>query len=131
MPEASFRFMYSKFKVESGGDERDIMFRLMNYYQAPYMAVLVRCYELGLPETGSIPEELFHVGRECIRERFIDLWLDDSILDATKKDDFIRLKTAVANVGNEYIKGAYLNERILQKVLQNMQALYDGIKGEQ
>ena len=48
MPEASFRFMYTKFKDESKNDEKDTVIRLMNYYQVPYMAVLIRCYELGL-----------------------------------------------------------------------------------
>ena len=50
MPEASFRQMYGLFKKESEGNEQDTIIRLMNYYQVPYMAVLIRCYELDLPE---------------------------------------------------------------------------------
>ena len=131
MPEAGFRFMYRKFREESMGDGRDTVIRLMNYYQAPYMAVLIRCYELGMPGTGSISEELLQMGREYIRQRFIDLWLDDSILDATGKDDFLRLKAAVAEFGNKYVGASYLERRTLQKVLHNMQVLYTEIKGEQ
>lgn len=131
MPEVSFRFMYMKFKGESKGDEKDTVIRLMNYYQAPYMAVLIRCYELGLPDTDSISEELLNVNRDYIRERFIELWLDDSILNATKKDDYTRLETVVVHFGEEYIKDSYLNKRTLERVLQNMRKLYSEIKGEQ
>lgn len=130
MPETSFRFMYSKFREESSDNEKDIIIRLMNYYQVPYMAVLIRCYELGLPGTESISEELLCVSRNGIRERFIDLWLDDSILEATKKDDYLHLEAVVTRFGNECINDSYLNERTLKKVLQNMQALYSEIKGE-
>ncbi|MDY3775326.1 MAG: ImmA/IrrE family metallo-endopeptidase [Eubacterium sp.] len=132
MPEASFRFMYAKFKEEAETYEKDTdtIIRLMNYYQAPYMAVLIRCYELGLSDYDCISEELLNVEQSKIRERFNDLWLDDSILDATKKDDYKHLEAVVERVGNECIKDSYLNKRTLEKVLQNMRKLYSGIKGE-
>ena len=130
MPEASFRFMYTKFKIESENDEKDTLVRLMNYYQAPYMAVLIRCYELGLLDTDSISIELLNIGQDVIRERFNELWLDDSILDATRKDDYIHLEAVVKRFGNEYIRDSYLNERTLERVLQNMRRLYLDIKGE-
>lgn len=130
MPEASFRFMYNKFKEESENNKKDTIIRLMNYYQTPYMAVLIRCYELRLPDTDSISEELLNIDHVHVRERFIDLWLDGSILEATKKDDYIHLEAIVTRFGNECIRDSYLNERTLNKVLQNMQALYSEIKGE-
>lgn len=130
MPEASFRFMYAKFKEESEHNEKDTIIRLMNYYQVPYMAVLIRCYELGLPNADSISEELLNVDQGSVRERFVDLWLDDSILDATKKDDYIHIETVVERFGNECISDSYLNKRTLEKVLQNMKRLYADIKGE-
>lgn len=130
MPEASFRFMYAKFKGESENNEKDTIIRLMNYYQAPYMAVLIRCYELGLPDGDSISEELLNIEQEDVRERFNELWLDDSILDATKKDDYIHIEAVVERFGNECIRGSYLNKRTLEKVLQNMRTLYSDIKGE-
>lgn len=130
MPEASFRFMYHKFKEESKGNEKDTIIRLMNYYQVPYMAVLIRCYELALPDDDSFSEELLNVERENIRGRFVDLWLDDSILEATGRDDYAHLEAVVLRLGNEYIKESYLNERTLKKVLQNMKMLYAEIKGE-
>lgn len=130
MPESSFRFMYAKFKEESANDAKDTMIRLMNYYQAPYMAVLIRCYELGLPDTGSISIELLNMGQDTIRERFNELWLDDSVLDATRKDDYVHIEAEVKRFGDEYVRDSYLNKRTLEKVIRNMRTLYLDIKGE-
>lgn len=130
MPEISFRFMYNKFKEESADNLKDTIIRLMNYYQAPYMAVLIRCYELELPEGNSISEEVLNADRDCVKKKFIDLWLDDGILDATKKDDYIHIEGVVEHLGMEYINSSYLNERTLKKVIQNMRTLYLEIKGE-
>ena len=130
MPEASFRFMYSKFQKESDGQMKDTIVRLMNYYQVPYMSVLIRCYELGMSGTESISEELMNLDRESIRKRFTELWLDDSILNATRKDDYVSLEALVERIGQECIKDSYINERTFRKVLQNMRTLYSQIKGE-
>ncbi|MBQ4284256.1 MAG: ImmA/IrrE family metallo-endopeptidase [Lachnospira sp.] len=130
LPETSFRFMYAKFKEESKGDMRDTIIRLMNYYEAPYMAVLIRCYELGLPDANNISEEIMHVCRDVIRERFIELWLDERILDATKRDDYMHIEKVVERFGHEYIEDEYMNKRTLGKVIQNMRKLYSEIKGD-
>ena len=130
MPETSFRVMYHKFKAEADGDELGTIIQLMNYYEVPYMAALIRCYELGLPENKSISEELLKVDRDTIREKFVKLWLDISILEASKKDDYANLEKLVHWFGAEYMKDSYLNQRTVTKVLQNMRALYRDIKGE-
>lgn len=130
MPEISFRGMYRRFKDESSGNEFDTIIRLMAYYQVPYMAILIRCYELGLTETTSISDELFNATREEIQKKFDELWLDESILLASNKDDYVHIESLVEKIGEEYIEGSYINERTLRKVLQNMKKLYSKIKGE-
>lgn len=130
MPETGFRYMYHRFWNESSGNELDTILRLMNYYQVPYMAALVRCYELGLPDNSGISEELLNMSHDTVRARFTELWLDDSILCATGKDDYKHIEAVVERFGKTYIGESYLNERTLQKVLQNMGALYAEIKGE-
>lgn len=130
MPEVSFRRMYAKFKDESDGDQFDILIRLMAYYQVPYMSVLIRCYGLELSESRKISEELLNIDREKIRTRFRELWLDDSILDASGKDDYGLIETFVQKIGKEYIEDDYINERTLRKVLQNMRKIHDELQGE-
>lgn len=130
MPEAGFRRMYCFFQKESGENERDTIIRLMNYYQVPYMAALIRCYELDLPDSDSVPEELLNIDGAYIKHRFAQLWLDESILSATKKDDFPHMEVLVEYFGREYMQDDYLNERTLKKAMKNMRALYSEIKGE-
>ena len=102
----------------------------MSYYQVPYMAALIRYYELGLEDTGSISEELLNADQETIRAKLNDFWLDGSILDATGRDDYILIENVVERLGNEAVRDDYLNKRTLEKVLQNMKKLYADIRGE-
>ncbi len=130
MPETSFRFMYHKFREESEGNEKDTILRLMNYYQVPYMATLIRCHELRLSEENAISEEILCADTNGIRDRFVELWLDEGILDASLRDDYKNIEALVFHTGQECIRDSYINERTLEKVLQNMKELYREIRGE-
>ena len=130
MPEANIRRMYSKFKEESQGDETETIIRLMSYYQVPYMAALIRCLELRLIERNAVQESLFSIERDEIRQKLTDLWLDESIMEPSKRDDFIHIETVVERYGEEFIKDGYLSKRTVRKALNNMRELYKKIKGE-
>lgn len=130
MPEVSFRRMYLKFKDESCGNEVDTMIRLMSYYQVPYMAVLIRCLELELIVENALPEQLYNLDRVQIKQKLSDLWLEESIMNASNRDDYSHIEVIVKKFGKEYIEDGYINERTLKKVLYNMHELYMKIKGE-
>ena len=130
MPEVGFRRMYSKFKDESCGNEVNTIIQLMSYYQVPYMAVLIRCLELELIARNAISEQIFKVDRVQIRQKLADLWLDESIMDASNRDDYSHIEIIVERLGREYIEAEYMNERTLEKILYNMRELYKKIKGE-
>lgn len=128
MPKENFSVMYTKFLAQTGENLKATLVCLMNYYQVPYMAVLIRCLELGLLEEGEILQELLEVSTDEIRKYLAELWLDERILDASRRDDFVHMETLVKRIGAEYIKDHYLNERTLTKVLQNMKQLYEQIR---
>lgn len=132
MPEKSFKYMYQKFKDEpqEENDKISIIAKLMNYFQVPYMATLIRCYELELLEDGEILKKLIQVDNNEIRNCFAKLWLDDDILNATNKDDYCKLEELVKTIGERWLKEGYINERTLRKVLQNMKILYSKIRGD-
>lgn len=130
MPEISFRRMYLKFREESAGNELDTFMKLMAYYQVPYMAVFIRCCMLGLIADQVVSAELFQVTREKILEKFEMLWLDDSILYASKKDEFPRIAKIVESLGKDFVEGAYISQRAMNKSMKNMRELYQKIKGE-
>lgn len=130
MPENSFRQMFTLFERESEGRLSDTIVRLMSYYQVPYMAALIRCYELQLADASELNEELLQPDKNVIRRKFTELWLDDAILDANEKDDYNILEIVVRRMGTEYAKEGYLTERTVKKVLKNMQSLYAQLKGD-
>ena len=131
MPEPSFHRMYDKFlaETEDRNEILPVLARLMSYFEVPYMAVLIRCYELDLLKSGDTLEELLQVNGEQIRKEFERLWLDEGILEASKKDDYAKLEYLVREVGKTY-QDEFINERTVQRALQNMRILYEQIKGE-
>ncbi len=127
MPERSFKTMYRKFKSESA-NEQDVILHLMNYYEVPYMSVLIRCCELGLGVEGNQLEDLLLTNLNSIKKRFVELWLDETILEATNRDDYLRIRNLVKELGQDFVGNSYINKRTLDKVLSNMQDLYKQIK---
>ncbi len=131
MPEQNYKLMYNKFQNESkeGESSLSILVKLMSYFEVPYMAVLIRCYELGLLDSGKVLEELINIDTESIKSEFKRLWLDESILKSTKKDDYNKFEMLVKLIGEDYA-GEYIDEKSVNKAIQNMRLLYDKIKGE-
>ena len=130
MPEVSFRRMYSKFKDESEGDEIGAIVRLTSYYQVPYMAILIRCLELGLIVGNDELDELFSIDGAQVKQQLTELWLDESIMEPSLRDDYIHIEALVGRLGREFIEDKYINERTVRKALENMRELYAKIKGE-
>lgn len=132
MPEQSYKSMYNKFQNEAKEEEsnRSVLAKLMNYFEVPYMAALIRCYELKLLDSGKNLEELIKLSNDDMRDEFKRLWLDEGILKASKKDDYDNFEALVRWVGKEYQTEEYVNERTVNKAIQNMRVLYDKIKGE-
>lgn len=130
MPENSFRRMFFKFKEESCGDEAETIIRLMSYYQVPYMAVLIRSLELELIARNEVREDSFNIERDLIKQKLTDLWLDESIMEPSGKDDYVHIESLVTGFGKEFAQDGYINERTVRKALKNMRELYAKIKGE-
>lgn len=129
MPENGFRGMFEKFKSESQG-LFDTICKLMNYYQTPYMATLIRCCELRLIEMKDMTSELLYVNRENVFDKFSELWLDPGILNPSLRDDFMNVKRLVKQMGEDFIEEEFLNRRTLDMVLKNMEVLSKQIRGE-
>ncbi len=130
MPEVSFRRMYAKFFGDSKGDILHTIIRLMAYYEVPYMSVLIRCLELKLIEKGIDVTRLLSVDRKDLRTNFVDLWLDESILNATNRDDYPHVEAIVKEFGRQYIVDQYINEKTLNAVLLNMKMIHNKLSGE-
>lgn len=132
MPEQNFKFMFDKFLREQKISDTtvSVLAKLMNYFEVPYMAVLIRCYELRLLEAGDTLKELLNLTKENLKEEFLKLWLEEEILEPSKKDDFSKFELFVKMLGETYVEEEYISKRAVDKALKNMNRLYQQIKGE-
>lgn len=131
MPEQNFKYMFHKFADENGAGDaiESILAKLMNYFEVPYMAVLIRCYELKLLESGDLLKYLLDIEKETIKEEFAKLWLEESLLQATGKDDFEKFLAVVQSRGLNYLENGYINQKMYDKALKNMKMIYQQIRG--
>ena len=60
MPDPSFQLVFRKFQNEKDGRDTEVTLiaKLMSVFEVPYMAVVIRCYELGLLPDGDLLEQL-------------------------------------------------------------------------
>lgn len=130
MPEGLFRDMYIRFLGEQQAEDTmlTILVKLMNYFEVPYYPVLIRCCSLHLLDSGEHLEELLSVDYNRILTEFQRLWLDESILQPTGRDDFNRFEQYVRTVGEQYLQEEYINSRTLTLALRNIKSLYSKIR---
>ena len=126
MPEAEFRQMFYKFKArEEKGEDPGILVSLMNYFKVPFMAVYIRCYELGL--ITRAPKYL-ELRPEMIEAEYEKHWFDTMDLKPSGLDNSEFLFKYVEAKGCEYLNKGYVNARTLQMVLENMKKLLSKVK---
>lgn len=128
MPKDSFSKLFKKFTTLCNGDEIDIIVSLMNYFKAPFMAVFIRCYELGLFTKNTVDDYFFNIKSSELEGRFEKFWYDSSILKPSNNDDSERLKKLVHDYGTEYVQNDYIKQKTLTEVMNNLDLLLKKIK---
>jgi len=131
MPTPSFTEMFCKFKNEQGDDDTPvtILVKLMNYFEVPYMAVLIRAYELNLLTDSDMLQNLLNISGKIIEDEFAKFWLDERILQATCRDDYVRLEQVVKQIGTRCEQDEILDSVTTETIINNMRKLYDEIRG--
>lgn len=131
MPESKFIKMFNKFEQESEESKSEIqtIVKLMNYFTAPYMAVLIRCYELELLKDGGSLKKLLNTTGEQISVEFDMLWLNTELLKGSKNDDFEKLLALVNKKGEYLVSRELMRKTELERIKNNMRKLYQEIRG--
>lgn len=131
MPAPNFTDMFNKFKHEQNEEDSDITVfcKLMSYFEVPYMAVLIRAYELQLLPDGMILESLLKTDEERVKQEFLRLWLNDTILYPAKRNDYVKFENLIKKVGEDYIKEEILDKDTVDKALNNINSIYREIRG--
>ena len=100
----------------------------MNYFNAPFMAVFIRCYELRLYTESTINPDYLNIEQKLIEKKFEELWFNSEILRPSNIDDSSKLKTLIIERGNEYIEKQYINKRTLDVILKSLDTLLSQVK---
>lgn len=131
MPSPSFTSMFHKFQKEQNSEDSEttIIAKLMSYFEVPYMAVVIRCYELGLLPDGEVLKKMMMFTNDDIEKEFSRLWLDTEILKPTKRDDYPRLEQLVIKIGKKCEGDQILNGKVVSKVIENIRKIYEEIRG--
>ncbi len=131
MPTPSFVEMYKKFKSEENEEDSciTVFCKLMSYFEVPYMAAVIRAYELNLLPDGELLKSLLEADCRQIDREFSRLWLDERILYPTMRDDFDRLKELVKVFGEKYEREDLISGKDVDKILENMSKIYSEIRG--
>lgn len=128
MPAPSFTEMFKKLKSET--DSYFSLFcSLMSYFEVPYMAAVIRAYELNLLSDGKLLASLLEADMKEIELEFSKLWLDESILHHTGRDDSIRLERLVGEIGEQYVEKDVLSKNTLDKIIKNINKICREIRG--
>ena len=70
------------------------------------MAVLICCFELELIDGNAVPDHMFKFDRSQIKERLADLWLDEGVMDASNRDDYLHIEAIVQEIEKAYFSGS-------------------------
>lgn len=127
MPELEFKKMYEFYTKDNQSLDVVIM-KLMNYFNSPFAAVLIRLYELAILCDIKDVEKLLQYENKKIEELFDSLWLKKEILEPTLYDEMPLLLDMLSKEGNELIQKQFISEHDFKVIIENIKELYSVIK---
>lgn len=132
MPKEEFISKFDQYSsVRTKFSELQVMCKISSYFRTPFTAAVIRSYELGLITDPEIIRNLLEMNIEKIRECYKDLWIDDTILYSSNRDDFYNILTHVKQKGENLVDRQLLYQSDLDGSLEKLQVLYSKLKGDQ
>jgi len=127
MPEVEFRKMYDLYKSDDGNIEK-IVAKLMNYFSSPFVAVLLRLYEIGILENIEDVKEMLEYKDSEIEELFDSLCIDKDILNPSLKDEMPYLLKMLKIEGANLLQKQLLSEYNYNYIIENIEKKYFDIR---
>lgn len=128
MPKEKFEKMYRLYS----GKEKDnltVVLKLMNYFNAPYTAILIRLTELRLLPEGSNLEKLLNLDINSIEEELKRRWLSKECVMATSQDDSDRMIYQMEKASKALVLDGLLSQYSANKIIERTKILLDEVKG--
>lgn len=129
MPKEEFKKMHRLYS-EKENEVLTIIFKLMNYFNAPYTAILIRLTELELLPKGVDLKNLLNFNVEFIGEELQKRWISKECLLPTRQDDSNLVIHEMKNKANELIEKDLLSQYNADKIIERTKKLLDEVKGE-
>lgn len=135
MPEKHLRRMYEKFMAETIRDIEKtepqlpaVVCKLMSYFEAPYMAVLIRLRETGLIKHDENLIKCLEYTSEDIERIYNKYWLDLTALRPTYRDDYPRLETLLTRIAKDNLAADIMYKSEVDETLDNISKIYQQIR---
>lgn len=131
MPENEFVKMYELYKSDND-DILYIVIRLMNYFNSPYIAVLLRLFELNIFGNEELKQVrvLLDLQNNDLKRLFDKFWIDKEILTPTLKDEMNYIFDIVKKEGYNLLGKQLISEYDFKNIYTNIEKLYKEIKLE-
>ncbi|WP_182812770.1 ImmA/IrrE family metallo-endopeptidase [Bacillus sp. ME78] len=127
MPELEFKKMYNLYANDNDVLEKTII-KLMHYFNSPFIAVLLRVFELKILNDIKDVAQLLEYDNKDIEKLFDELWLDKEILEPTLKDEMPNVLNMLNNEGVKLIEEQLLSEYDFKIIMESIERLYSQIK---
>ena len=130
MPSLAFQYVMTRFLMEQTEEDTEITLfaKLMSYFEVPYMAVLIRCYELKLLSDNKVLERLLNVDKRMLEEEFARLWLNEELLRPTFRNEYGKFRNLVVEKGIDNVKRGLMSEQTTNKIVKKMDSIYQTIR---
>ena len=130
MPSLAFQYVMTRFLMEQTVEDTEITLfaKLMSYFEVPYMAVLIRCYELKLLSDNNVLERLLNVDKRMLEEEFARLWLNEELLRPTFRNEYEKFRNLVVEKGIDNVKRGLMSEQATNKIVKKMDSIYQTIR---
>lgn len=130
MPSLAFQYVMTRFLMEQTVEDTEITLfaKLMSYFEVPYMAVLIRCYELKLLSDNNVLERLLNVDKRMLEEEFARLWLNEELLRPTFRNEYEKFRNLVVEKGIDNVKRGLMSEQTTNKIVKKMDSIYQTIR---
>lgn len=127
MPKHEFKNMYELYKSSNLSLE-DITLKLMNYFNSPFIAVLIRLFELDLIDSMEEVIEFLDMSEENLKEKLNKIGISDEILKPTLNDEMEYIFELLKTNGTKLIEANLLDEYRYKNIINRLEKFYKEIK---
>ena len=128
MPEKEFRTMYALYKEsEKAGYLENIVLKLINYFNSPFIAVLIRLFELQILDNLKDVKEFLPISDDDLKQKLNKLWINDEIITPTLNDEMNYVFDKLEQEASKLISEELLSEYSYNKIVERIKYFYNKV----